>query len=91
MTAEDGRCNSVGSLHANSKIPTALMFGRNVTVHMGRSHARSQIPAVLDLVAAGKLDAAAVTTVLAPLDDAPRALREHTVGEATKTVLVESA
>lgn len=91
MTAEDGLCNSVGSLHARSKIPTALMFGRNVTVHVGRSHARDQIPAVLELVAAGKIDPAAVTTTVAALDDAPRALREHVTGEATKTVLLESA
>jgi alcohol dehydrogenase len=91
MTAEDGLCNSVGSLHTRSKIPTALMFGRNVTVHLGRAHARSQIPAVLELVAAGRIDPAAVTTTVAALDDAPRALREHVTGEATKTVLVESA
>jgi alcohol dehydrogenase len=68
-----------------------MMFGRNVTLHIGRSHARPQIPAVLDLVAAGKIRPAEVTTVVAPLDDAPRALREHVVGEATKTVLVEPA
>ena len=91
MTAPDGRCNSIGSLHASSKIPTALMFGRNVTLHVGRSHARNQIPAVLELLAAGKIDPAAVTTTVAPLDEAPRALREHITGEATKTVLVESA
>ena len=89
MTAEDGRCNSVGSLHVRSKIPTALMFGRNVTLHLGRSHARDQIPAVLDLLAAGRIRPAEVTTALGSIDDAPRALREHVSGEATKTVLVE--
>jgi alcohol dehydrogenase len=88
MTAEDGLCNSVGSLHAKSKIPTALMFGRNVTVHLGRSHAHGQIRPVLDLVSAGKLRPAEVTTTVASLDDAPRALREHALGQATKTVLV---
>jgi alcohol dehydrogenase len=91
MTAEDGLCNSVGALHSRSRIPTGLMFGRNITLHVGRSHARDQIPAVLELVASGAIDPAEVTTTIAPLDDAPRALREHVVGEATKTVLVESA
>src|SRR6185312_2471273 len=81
MTAEDGFCNSIGSLHAKSKIPTALMFGRNVTVHLGRSHAHDQIRPVLDLVTAGKLRPAEVTTTVASLDDAPRALREHVVGQ----------
>jgi alcohol dehydrogenase len=89
MTAEDGRCNCIGSLHVRSKIPTALMFARNVTLHLGRSHARSQIPAVLDLLAAGTIRPAEVTTALGSFDDAPRALREHVTGEATKTVLVE--
>lgn len=91
MTAEDGFCNCVGSLHTTSKIPTALMFGRNVTVRIGRSHAHGQIAPVLDLVAAGKIRPAEVTTTVASFDDAPRALREHVTGEATKTVLVESA
>jgi alcohol dehydrogenase len=91
MTAEDGLCNSVGSLHTRAKIPTGLMFGRNVTVHVGRSHAHGQIAPVLDLVAAGKIRPAEVTTTVASFDDAPRALREHVTGEGTKTLLVESA
>lgn len=91
MTAEDGFCNCVGSLHSNSKIPTALMFGRNVTVRVGRAHAHDQIRPILDLVAAGKIRPAEVTTTVASFDDAPRALREHVTGEATKTVLAESA
>jgi alcohol dehydrogenase len=91
MTAEDGFVNSVGSLHTRARIPTGLMFGRNVTLHIGRSHARAAIPAVLDLVASGAIRPAGVTTNVADLDDAPRALREHVLGEATKTVLLESA
>lgn len=91
MTAEDGFCNCVGSLHTSSKIPTALMFGRNVTVRVGRTHAHGQIGPVLDLVAAGRIRPQEVTSVVAGLDEAPRALRDHVTGEATKTVLVESA
>jgi alcohol dehydrogenase len=90
MTAEDGFCNSLGSLHTKSKIPTALMFGRNVTVRVGRTHAHGQIAPVLDLVAAGRIRPQEVTTTLAGFDDAPRALREHFTGLGTKTVLLES-
>lgn len=89
MTAEDGLCQSIGSLHKTIGIPAGMMFGRNITLHIGRSHARPQIPAVLELVAAGKLRPAEVTTNIASLDAAPRALREHVLGEATKTVLAE--
>jgi alcohol dehydrogenase len=44
-------------------------------------------PAVLDLVATGRLAPEQVTTDLAELDDAPRALAEHARGDATKTIL----
>jgi len=89
MTAEDGLCQSLGALHRTIAIPAGMMFGRNVTLHVGRSHARPQIPAVLELVAAGKLRPELVTTDLASLDEAPRALRRHVLGEVTKTVLSE--
>jgi hypothetical protein len=38
----------------------------------------------------GRLHPEAVTTCLAPLDDAPRVLREHVLGDVTKTVLVDA-
>ena len=87
--APDGVCSCVGSLHRRTSIPTALMFGRNATLHLGRSHARAVIPAVLELMAQARLAPEQVTTQLAPLDDAPSALRRHAVGEDTKTILVE--
>ena len=87
--APDGVCSCVGSLHRATRIPTALMFARNVTLHLGRSHARALIPDVLALMADGRLAPEAVTTQLASLDDAPRALRRHATGEDTKTILVE--
>jgi hypothetical protein len=41
-------------------------------------------------MSAGRLHPEQVTTHLAKLDDAPRAIRNHVLrGEATKTVLVE--
>lgn len=89
LTAPDGICTSSGSLHTISRIPTGLMFGRNATLHIGRSNARAIIPHVLELIAAERLRPEAVTDHVAPLDDAPRALREHALGNATKTILLE--
>jgi alcohol dehydrogenase len=88
-TAPDGICSSAGGLHRTTRIPTGLMYARNATYHVSRTHARALIPAVLELMSAGKLSPELVTTDLAALDDAPRALRDHATGEATKTMLVE--
>jgi alcohol dehydrogenase len=88
-TAPDGVCSSVGMLHRVAPIPAGLMFGRNVTLHIGRSHARALIPDVLALVGSGRLRPELVTTDLAPIDDAPRAIKGHMHGDATKTILVE--
>jgi alcohol dehydrogenase len=87
LTAPDGVCSSAGSLHASSRIPTALMFGRNATLIVARSHARALIPGVLDLMTNGKLQPERVTTLLAPLDEAPTALSEHMRGGSTKTIV----
>ena len=44
LTAPDGVCTSAGGLHGNAKIPYGLMFGRNATLKIGRSHARAERP-----------------------------------------------
>jgi alcohol dehydrogenase len=80
-------CTSAGMLHRNARIPVALMYGRNATLHIGRTHARAVIPGVLELIAAGRLHPEEVTTNVADLDDAPRALTEHVRSDATKTIL----
>lgn len=87
LTAPDGICSSVGSLHATSRIPTALMFGRNATLVVARSHARALIPGVLDLMTRGELQPERVTTVLAAMDEAPAALSDHMRGGSTKTIV----
>lgn len=87
LTAPDGICSSAGSLHATSRIPTALMFGRNATLVVARSHARALIPGVLELMTLGHLQPERVTTVLAPMDDAPVALTDHMRGGSTKTIV----
>jgi alcohol dehydrogenase len=90
LTAQDGICTSSGGLHNNARIPTGLLFGRNVTFHVGRSNARAVIPRVLELLVERRLRPESVITDLGALDDAPRALRDHVLGDATKTVLVET-
>jgi alcohol dehydrogenase len=90
LTAQDGICTSSGGLHNNARIPTGLLFGRNVTFHVGRTNARAVIPQVLELLAERRLRPESVISDLGALDDAPRALRDHVLGDATKTVLVET-
>jgi alcohol dehydrogenase len=87
LTAPDGVCSSSGTLHASTRIPSTLMFGRNMTLTIARAHARSLIPEVLDLITARELRPERVTTVRASIDDAQQALSEHLRGASTKTVL----
>jgi alcohol dehydrogenase len=86
-TAPDGICTSVGSLHRGVRIPTGLMYGRNATYHLGRAHARTAIPRVLELMNKGLLHPEGVTTRLGRLDEAPALLDEHIRGDGTKTIL----
>jgi alcohol dehydrogenase len=87
LTAPDGLCSSSGTLHATARIPTLLMYGRNVTLKIARAHARVLIPEVLALMTAGRLQPERVTTVVAGLDDAPQALTDHVRGAQTKTIV----
>ena len=88
-TSPDGIVASLSSLSRRSPIPTALMYGRNIRYELGRSHARAHIPAILEMMRTGALRPETVTTHLASLDTADRTLREHALGESTKTILVE--
>jgi alcohol dehydrogenase len=86
-TAPDGVCSSSGSLDRTARLPFSAMFGRNVTVHVGRASARCAIPGVLELMTTGRLAPERVTTQLAPIDDAVAALGRHIRGSSTKTIL----
>jgi alcohol dehydrogenase len=86
-TAPDGICSSVGSFHASTRIPIVQMYVRNVTLHVGRTHARALIPQVLELMLDGRLAPERVTSTVAPLDQAPQVLREHFLGGGIKAVL----
>ena len=89
-TAPDGICTSAGCLHRSTRVPVLSMYARNATLYVGRTHARALMPAVLGLIASERLRPEIVTTCVAPLDDAPRALREHFLGGGVKTVLTAS-
>ena len=87
MTAPDGICSSSGTLHATVRIPTLLMYGRNVTFTMARTHARTVMPEVLELMSSGRLRPERVTSVVADFDDAQQALTEHMHAGHAKTVI----
>jgi alcohol dehydrogenase len=88
-TGPDGTCSSSGGLHRHARIPFLQMYVRNATLHVGRTHVRALIPAVLDLMSDASLRPETVTTTVAALDDAPRVLREHLRNAGSvKTVLV---
>ncbi|MBA0047372.1 alcohol dehydrogenase catalytic domain-containing protein [Mycobacteroides sp. LB1] len=86
-TAPDGICTCVWSMHRRGNIPLQAGYMRNLTLHIGRSHIRSHIPDVLDLMVTGRFQPELVTTNEASFDDAPAALREHCYGDALKTIL----
>jgi alcohol dehydrogenase len=90
-TAPDGICSCVWSLHRRGSISLAAAYVNNVTLHIGRAHIRALIPAVLDLIASGRLQPDLVTTNVASFDDAPQALHEHCNGDALKTVFIADA
>ncbi len=86
-TAPDGVCTSIGGLHRSARIPTGLLYLRNVSLHVARAHARALIPPVLELLAAGRLRPERVITTIGSLDDAPKLLAAHYRCDDTKTVV----
>ena len=89
--AADGRCSCAGTLHASARIPASLMFGRNVTLSIARSHVRQAIPPVLDLLASGRLAPGGVITQQGPFDDAVPLIGAHLRTRDVKTVLTTPA
>lgn len=83
-TGRYGVCTSV-AIHfsPSTALPLLDMYTRGVTLHVSRSDSRRYLPAVLDLVGAGRLDPLAVPTTVVPWGDADRAWLEP----ATKLVL----
>ncbi|WP_170854167.1 MDR/zinc-dependent alcohol dehydrogenase-like family protein [Microlunatus flavus] len=85
--ADDGVCSFAGTLHGSVPIPASLMFGRNVTLRIARSHVREVIPQVLGLLAAREVELGGVITQRGSFGDAVAALDAHFRGRELKTVL----
>ncbi len=82
LTEWGGRCTSVAQLVPEAALPLFELFTRGVHLHLGRTMARPAIPAILDLVSAGRLRPELIATSTVAWDDAPEALLEP----ATKLV-----
>jgi threonine dehydrogenase-like Zn-dependent dehydrogenase len=83
LTDWGGRCTSIGQLEPEGRLPLFELYTRGVHLHLGRAMARPAIPAILALIAAGRLRPQLVTSATVAWDDAPEALLEPT----TKLVL----
>jgi alcohol dehydrogenase len=77
-TALDGICTCAGIVfQPETPIPLLEMYTKITTFRTGRVHARSTMPRVLELMAAGSLRPEAVTDKVLPWDDAPDALADN--------------
>jgi alcohol dehydrogenase len=79
-TAPCGTCTSVsGGATASVTLPLQAMYLKGVRYEISRVHARATAPAVLELVASGRLDPGAIITRVATFDEAPEAMVEPAV------------
>lgn len=76
LTEWGGRCTSIGQLAPEASLPLFELYTRGVHLHIGRAMARPPIPAILDLVAAGRLRPQLVTSATMGWEEAPAALLE---------------
>ncbi len=78
-----GVCTSVsGGAGPTANLPLQLMYLKGVRYEIGRVHACSTAPAVLDLVASGRIDPARIIDRVVPFSEAADAMVE----QATKVV-----
>ena len=74
-TEPGGTCTSVGIYYTeHTPLPLRAMYGAGMTFLTGRVHARAALPAVLELVRAGRFRPEIVTTRVAAWDDAAVAM-----------------
>ncbi len=70
-----GWCTSVGIIYEpETPVPLFEMYADGVNFHIGRAMARDAMPAVLDLIANGKIDPARVTSNVVGWDGAAEAV-----------------
>lgn len=76
-TEPGGVCTNVGIyFQEQTPVPLGEMYMRGIDLHTSRVSSRAVLPEVLELVASGRLDPAAVTSTVAGFDDAPQALAD---------------
>lgn len=76
-TARSGVCTDTGIFTDDVALPLRGMFARGVTFVTARPDARTELPAVLQLIAEGRLDPSLVTDQVVSWDDAPAAWSAH--------------
>ena len=76
-TEPDGVCTDTGIFVEDVPMPLWQMYTTGVRFVTGRVSARAALPAVLDLVASGRLDPSVVTATTAPWTDAAAAWSAH--------------
>lgn len=76
-TSPCGHCTSVsGGVTPTAELPLRSMYLKGITYDIGRVHARSTAPAVLELIGADTLDPLAIPHRIVDIDDAPEAMFE---------------
>jgi alcohol dehydrogenase len=83
-TDDYGTCTGV-AIHftETTAVPLLHMYTKGITFHVSRADSRRHLPAVIDLVAAGRLDPSTVPTEVVSWEDAARSWMEP----ATKLVI----
>ncbi|MEV0236575.1 hypothetical protein [Nonomuraea sp. NPDC050786] len=85
--APGGVCTAVGYyLATGTRLPLMRMYATDATLRVGVSHARANLPDLLDFVHRTGFPAERVTTLTADWDDAPTAYAAKT----TKLVLARN-
>ena len=84
-TEPGGHCTST-SIYFGGPVPVPMLelYMKGITFTTGRVHSRTVLPAVLDLIAAGRIDPTRVTTETAPWGEAADAL----LGYSTKLIVL---
>src|ERR1700722_1688439 len=74
-----GVCTTVGFYFAAcTGLPLMQMYANSTTLHVGVSHARANLPQLIDLVERDEFDPLKVATLIADWDDAPDAFTTRT-------------
>jgi alcohol dehydrogenase len=83
-TDDYGFCTGVTPhFRPTTAVPLLHMYTKGITFHTSRADSRRHLPAVIDLVASGRLDPATVPAAVVPWDEADRAWLEP----ATKLIV----